>query len=356
MTSVPYDGGIVPGNVTESWRPIMRVTIRDVAYRAGVSNNTVSRVLNDRPDVSPVTRVRVQNVIAELGYRPNSLARSLLRRESRTIGLVVTDCTNPNTARQIRAVQQTMAAGGYAVLIFDTQEDAERQEDALRVLEEKVVDGIIITPATIHDDALAHLAGRLPITLLNREMDGLAGCDVVLNDNLEGARVAVAHLIANGHTRIGYVTAMRDVSTVRDRLRGYQVALADAGIPFDSSRVARSPITIEAAAAATLRLLDQRPAPTAIFAYNDFMAVGILSALSQAGTRVPDDVALVGYDDIVYAPYLQVPLTTIAQQTQEMGVTAARLLMERLAGSERPPQRVVLKPHLVVRASSGGPR
>ncbi len=334
----------------------MRVTIRDVAYRAGVSNNTVSRVLNDRPDVSPVTRVRVQNVIEELGYRPNSLARSLLRRESRTIGLVVTDCTNPNTARQIRAVQQTMAAGGYAVLIFDTQEDAERQEAALRVLEEKVVDGIIITPATIQDDALAHLAQRLPVTLLNREMDGLAACDVVLNDNLEGARVAVAHLIAHGHSRIGYVTAMRDVSTVRDRLRGYQVALADAGIPFDPLLVERGPITIEAAAAATLRLLKHRPAPTALFAYNDFMAVGVLSALLDADRRVPDDVALVGYDDIVYAPYLQVPVTTIAQQTQEMGVTAARLLMERLAGSERPPQRVVFKPHLVVRASSGGPR
>ncbi|MDQ6603538.1 MAG: LacI family transcriptional regulator [Chloroflexota bacterium] len=334
----------------------MRVTIRDVAYRAGVSNNTVSRVLNDRPDVSPATRVRIQNVIEELGYRPNSLARSLLRRESRTVGLVVTDCTNPNTARQIRAVQQTMAAGEYAVLIFDTQEDAERQEDALRVLEEKVVDGIIITPATIRDDALTHLAQRLPVTLLNREMDGLTGCDVVLNDNLEGARVAVAHLIARGHTRIGYVTAMRDVSTVRDRLRGYQVALTDAGIPFDPLLVERGPITIEAAAAATLRLLEQQPAPTALFAYNDFMAVGILSALLDADRRVPDDVALVGYDDIVYTPYLRVPLTTIAQQTQEMGVTAARLLMERLAGSERPPQRVVFKPHLVVRASSGGPR
>ncbi len=334
----------------------MRVTIRDVAYRAGVSNNTVSRVLNDRPDVSPATRVRIQNVIEELGYRPNSLARSLLRRESRTVGLVVTDCTNPNTARQIRAVQQMMAAGGYAVLIFDTQEDAARQEDALRVLEEKVVDGIIITPATIRDDALTHLTQRLPVTLLNREMDGLTGCDVVLNDNLEGARVAVAHLIAHGHTRIGYVTAMRDVSTVRDRLRGYQVALTDAGIPFDPLLVERGPITIEAAAVATLRLLEQQPVPTALFAYNDFMAVGILSALLDANRRVPDDVALVGYDDIVYTPYLRVPLTTIAQQTQEMGVTAARLLMERLAGSERPPQRVVFKPHLVVRASSGGPR
>ncbi len=333
----------------------MRVTIRDVAHHAGVSNNTVSRVLNDRPDVSPATRVRVQTVIEELGYRPNNLARALLRRESRTIGLVVTDCTNPNTARQIRAVQQTMAAGGYAVLIFDTQEDAERQEAALRVLEEKVVDGIIITPATIQDDALAHLAHRLPIILLNREMDERAACDVVLNDNLQGACVAIAHLIANGHTRIGYVTAMREVSTVRDRLRGYQAALANASIPFDPLLVERGAIATEAAAMATLRLLEQRPTPTAIFAYNDFMAVGVLSAVLNAGRRVPDDVALVGYDDIVYAPYLQVPLTTIAQQTQEMGVMAARLLLERLAGSERPPQRIVLTPHLVVRASSGGP-
>ena len=332
----------------------MRVTIRDVAHRAAVSNNTVSRVLNDRPDVSPVTRARVRAVIEELGYRPNSLARSLLRRESRTVGLVVTDCTNPNTARQIRAVQQTMAAEGYAVMIFDTQEDAERQRAALHVLEEKVVDGIIITPATLCDDARAPLAQRLPVTLLNREMDGLAACDVVLNDNLEGARAAVAHLIARGHTRIGYVTAARDVSTVRDRLRGYQVALADAGIVPDQRFVERSAISIEAAAAAAHRLLARQPAPTAIFAYNDFMAVGVLSALREAGCRVPDDIALVGYDDIVYAPYLQVPLTTVAQRTQEMGVTAARLLLERLAGGAGPPQRVVLKPHLVVRASSGG--
>lgn len=332
----------------------MRVTIRDVAQHAGVSNNTVSRVLNDRPDVNPGTRARVRQVIEELDYRPNSLARSLLRKESRTIGLVVTDCTNPNTARQIRAVQQTMAAEGYAVMIFDTQEDADRQREALHVLEEKVVDGIIITPATICDDTLLHLTQRLPVTLLNRELDGLVTCDVVLNDNLEGARIAVAHLIAAGHTRIGYVTAARDVSTVRDRMRGYQVALADAAIPFDHGLIERTAITIEAAAAATIRLLNARPIPTAILAYNDLMAVGVLSALHGGGCRVPADVALVGYDDIIYAPYLDVPLTTVAQQTQEMGITAARLLLERLAGSESPPQRVVLKPHLVIRASSGG--
>lgn len=332
----------------------MRVTIRDVAQHAGVSNNTVSRVLNDRPDVNPGTRARVQQVIEELGYRPNSLARSLLRRESRTVGLVVTDCTNPNTARQIRAVQQTMAAEGYAVMIFDTQEDADRQREALHVLEEKVVDGIIITPATICDDTLNHLTQRLPVTLLNRELDGLVSCDVVLNDNLEGARIATAHLIAAGHTRIGYVTAAREVSTVRDRMRGYQVALADASISFDQGLIERTAITIEAAAAATLLLLNARPTPTAILAYNDLMAVGVLSALHTAGCRVPEDVALVGYDDIIYAPYLDVPLTTVAQQTQEMGITAARLLLERLAGSESPPQRVVLKPHLVIRASSGG--
>ena len=243
------------------------------------------------------------------------------------------------------------------MMIFDTQEDADRQREALHVLEEKVVDGIIITPATICDDTLPHLTQRLPVTLLNRELDGLVTCDVVLNDNLEGARIAVAHLIAAGHTRIGYVTAARDVSTVRDRMRGYQVALADAAIPFDHGLIERTAITIEAAAAATIRLLDARPIPTAIFAYNDLMAVGVLSALHGCGlSRASGCGACRIRRHHLCARISHVPLTTVAQQTQEMGDHGGAALMERLAGSERPPQRVVLKPHLVVRASSGGPQ
>jgi LacI family transcriptional regulator len=311
-------------------------------------------VVNGRPDVSTATRARVHLVIEELGYRPNGLARSLLRRTSRTIGLVVTDCTNPNTARQLRVVQQAMARAGYAVMIFDTQERSEQQRAAISVLEEQMVDGVILMPAG-PDDTLAALARRVPVVLINREIAGVEA-DTVLNDNATGARLAVEHLLGLGHRRIAYVTAKRDISTVRDRLAGYRAALEAAGVSCDERLVERAEIAIPAAAAAANRLLKRRPAPTAIFAYNDFMAVGVLSALHQSGRRVPEEVALVGYDDIVYAAYLQVPLTTVAQQTEQMGAVAAGLLLERLAGSTLPRQRVVLEPRLIVRASTGGER
>jgi LacI family transcriptional regulator len=267
--------------------------------------------------------------------------------------LVVTDCTNPNTARQIRVVQQTMAAANYGVMIFDTQEDGAQQQDAIHRLEENVVDGIILTPAAAHGASLADLARRVPLVLLNREILEPVSADIVLNDNAGGAYLATSHLLQKGHQRIAYVTARREISTVRERLRGYSSALLAAGIEPDDRLIARAEITVEDAAAATADLLRLDPRPTAILAYNDFMAVGVLSALRSAGLTVPQDVAIVGYDDIVYAPYLQVPLTTVAQQTLEMGRAAATILLNRLGGDESPPQRIVLAPSLVVRESSG---
>lgn len=333
----------------------MRVTIRDVATRAGVSINTVSRVLNDRPDVNPATRERVLGAIAELGYRPNSLARSLIRRSSHTIGLVVTDCTNPNTARQIRTVQREMSNAGYAVLIFDTQEDGTQERAAIDLLEEKMVDGIIVTPVGSGAGAdLVALANRLPVVLLNREVPGQGAFDVVVNDNAAGARQATGHLLALGHERIGYVTGKTTASTVEGRLQGYREAFSDAGRVIPTELIERVPIGIDEAAAATRRLLTLAVPPTAILAYNDIMALGVFGALEGAGLRVPEDVALVGFDDIIYAPYLKAPLTTVRQQTREMGEAAARLLLERLKGSEAPPRRIVLQPELIVRRSSGG--
>lgn len=331
----------------------MRVTIHDVAAQAGVSINTVSRVLNGRPDVKATTRDRVQQVIAELGYRPNRLARSLIGRSSRTVGLVVTDCTNPNTARQIQVIQQVLVTADYAVLIFDTQEDATAEQEAIGLLLEQVADGVILTPASNRSGGLASLSQQVPLVLLNRETVEPTDCDIVLNDNAGGARAATEHLIALGHRRIAYVTARKAVSTVRDRLAGYREALVNADLPADDRFVVRADITVADASIATRALLDRPERPTAILAYNDLMAVGVLAALAEAGLRVPDDLALVGYDDIAYAPYLSVPLTTVRQQTQRMGRTAAQLLLERFGGAEMPPRRVVLAPELIVRASSG---
>jgi DNA-binding LacI/PurR family transcriptional regulator len=174
-------------------------------------------------------------------------------------------------------------------------------------------------------------------------------------DNRAGAQAAIRHLLDLGHRRIAYVTGRNEISTVVERLAGYHDALAEHGVVPNPGLVSRVEIEPEAAAEATRRLLDREPRPTAIFSYNDLMAVGALVAIREAGLRVPEDVSLVGHDDILYAPYLQVPLTTVAQPTREMGETAARLLVDRLRGDERPPRTIVLSSRLVVRASTAPP-
>lgn len=331
----------------------MRITIKDVARDAGVSMNTVSRVLNDRPDVNPETRRRVQRTIETLGYRPNALARSLLQRRSRTIGHVVPNYANPNVARQLQAVQDTMTAAGYTVISFDTQERPATQRMALQALEEKVADGLIMTPVSSRDDALGRLSSRIPLVLTNREVLGL-DVDRVVSDNILGARLAIEHLISLGHRTIGYITSDRQVSTVEDRLTGYRQALEAADLPVEAELMVRVDASIEAATVATRRMFELRPDVTALFVYNDFMAVGVLSTLLEMGLRVPNDIAIVGFDDIVYAPYLRVPLTTVSQQTDAIGQTAAQLLIARMEDPSRAPQRIVLEPHLVVRASTVG--
>lgn len=331
----------------------MRITIKDVARQAGVSMNTVSRVINDRPDVNPETRRRVQRTIEELGYRPNALARSLLQGSSRTVGHVVPNYANPNVARQLQAVQATMTAAGYTVISFDTQEQPATQRMALQTLDEKVADGLIMTPVSSRDDSLAGLSARMPVVLTNREVVGLE-VDRVVTDNILGARLAIDHLVSLGHRTIGYITSDRQVSTVEDRLIGYRQALEAADLPAQPDLVVRVDASIEEAASATRRMFELRPDVTALFVYNDFMAVGVLSALLETGLRVPNDIAIVGFDDIVYAPYLRVPLTTISQETDAIGRTAAELLIARLADPGREPQRIVLEPHLVVRESTAG--
>jgi LacI family transcriptional regulator len=333
----------------------VRVTIRDVAARSGVSANTVSRVLNGKQDVSETTRARVQAVIDELGFRPNNLARSLLRRASHTIGHIVTDCTNPNTAQQIRAVQNVAGREGYSVVLIDTNEGTDRQAESLQLLESQVVDGVILTPARSRDDGLSRFVARgNRLVLLNRDVPGL-DVDRVTIDNRAGARAAIDHLLQLGHRRIAYITGCREISTVWERLAGYEDALRAVGIALDPHLALRVEIEPEAATEATRRLLARHPRPTAIFTYNDLMAVGALVAIREAGLRVPDDISLVGHDDILYAPHLQVPLTTVAQPTRDMGETAAQLLLARLRGDDSPPKTVTLQPRLVVRASTAVP-
>lgn len=331
----------------------MRSTIRDVAEMAGVSINTVSRVLNDKGEISPSTKERVLEAIKTLRYRPNSFARSLLGKQSLTVGQIVTDCLNPNNAQQIRSVQNVTAGQGYSVLLVDTNEQHERELAAVDLMVEKFVDGFLITPLQYDNDHLfkLHQEDSVPFILTNRAIEGLE-VDAVLHDNFEGAYQAVRHLVQLGHTRIAYITSRRQIWTVNERLAGYRAALAKSHLDFQEEYVVQISLNLESAFEATNQLLKLPARPTAIFAYNDLMAVGVLKALKQAGLKIPQDMALVGYDDILYAQYLEVPLTTVRQPTQQIGEVAAEVLLKRIANRTTPAERVILKPELIVRASS----
>ncbi len=330
-----------------------RATIRDVAEAAGVSINTVSRVINHHPDASSAARTNVERVVARLGYTPNRVARSLVSRRSRTIGMVVSDCTNPNTAQQIRAVQHVLDAAGYAMMIFDTQEDLERQTRALGILDDHMVDGIILQASEFSETRLRSLTLHAPVVLLNRTVAGLE-CDAVLNDNVEGARAATAHLIANGHRRIACLAANRQISTVADRLRGYRHALQAANIAYDPQLVIHTAVGVQPAQAAASALLALDTPPTAVFAYNDLVAVGVMAAAKDAGLHIPDQLAVIGFDNIEYARHLHVPMSTIGQQTQAMGEAAARRLLDRIQGDATPAREIRFSTSLIVRQSSGG--
>lgn len=331
----------------------MRSTIRDVAEMAGVSINTVSRVLNDKGEISPQTKERVVEAINKLRYRPNSFARSLQGKQSLTVGQIVTDCINPNNAQQIRAVQNVTVRQGYSVMLVDTNEQHEREVAAVELMLEKQVDGFLLTPLQYNNDHLfkLHEEGVVPFVLTNRAIEGLE-VDTVLHNNYDGAYQAVRHLVGLGHSRIAYITSRRQVWTVNERLAGYKAALTEAALSYDETLVVQISLSLESAFEATNHLLKLQPRPTAIFAYNDLMAVGVLKALKQARVSIPEEVALVGYDDILYAQFLEVPLTTVRQPTQQLGEAAAEVLLQRITNRSAPARRVMLQPELIVRASS----
>jgi LacI family transcriptional regulator len=335
----------------------MAVTMRDVAQLAGVSPMSVSRVLSGSPRVAPEMRRRVETAVAELGYVPNGLARGLSCRRTRTLAVVVPDIANPFFTLLVQAAEEEAWLAGYQVFLCNTQGDTVRERRHLEDMVASCVEGVLIAAAGDSSAANLGLLDRngVPYVLVDRSVGG-AHADLVEGDNVEGARRLVEHVIGLGHRRIGYVTESGDVSTARDRLRGYRLALEAAGIAFDASLVVetsvieRRPRPALGAMAGLLALPDP---PTAIFAVNNMAAVGVAEAARERGVRIPEDVGLVCFDDIEQAAQLDPFLTVMAQPAGAFGSIAARLLLDRIAGrgGERP-CRVVLPGELVVRRSA----
>lgn len=348
------------------------VTIDDVARRAGLSVATVSRVMHDSPRVSADARRRVQDAVAALGYSPNALARGLAMRRTSTVGVLVSSIADPFWAQVVRGIEDCAYHERYAVIIASSYEDVAREQGAVELFRHKRVDGIIVAASSGGPEALMEMRPRgVPVVFINNEhieidnehiepvsaslaLDEPAGAGpvyLVANDDTQGAILVVEHLLALGHRRIGYIGATGRASSLR-RYHGYRLTLERASVPRDDLLVVHLDEGADEGELGAFRLLAGEARPTALFCYDDVMALGALRAVRALGMQTPRDVSVVGFDDIPIAAYMDPPLTTVRQPMYEMGQQAMHMLLGLLR-SEPPAPRVIMPGELVVRASSG---
>lgn len=326
-----------------------RITQFDVAKLAGVSQKTVSLVLNNDATYSipPETRQKVNDAIATLGYVPHRMARGLRNNKTYTIASIIPDIANPFYPAFLRGVQDVAEAHQYDIIIYNTDGVAEKEKHCLASAMESQVDGIIgMFFFPISREHLQNIT--VPFVGINSAID-LPNSDLVYVDCAEAARVVTAYLIEKGHTRIGFISGFPDL----DRLVGYQKALADYGLPQDESLIHHGNFLETSGYRAMQELLQLTPRPSAVFAANDLMALGAYQAIREAGLRIPEDIAVVGFDDIPAAKMLTPALTTVTQFQETLGRRVAEMMFERLAGLENNEKRIEKLPfQLIVRAST----
>ena len=333
----------------------MASTINDVARLAGVSITTVSHVINGTRFVSQDARKRVTDAMQRLNYQPNSLARSLRMGSSKTIGLIIPDSSNLFFAEIARAIEDAGYQHGYSVILCNTDDDPQKEAAYVQVLSAKQVDGVIFISAGVVSQGLNKLLeASIPVVVIDREIPNIAA-DIILIDNLQGGYQATHHLIQSGHRVIACIAGPSELTPSSQRLVGFQRALEEAGIDRNESLVGRGDFHAASGYTAALRLLQNTPRPTAIFACNDMMAIGALHAAYILHMQVPEDLAIVGFDDIELASYVYPPLSSVAQPKVEMGKMAVDLIMERIHSQFSESRTIILPSRLMVRLSSSTP-
>lgn len=342
--------------MTRRERPRTTPTIQDVADLAGVSVSTAARALGAYGSASPAVRERVAAAAATLGYRRNSLARSMITGTTHTLGLVVADIENPFFARAARGIADVAHKAGYQVLLINSDEDPATERAAVRTLSEKQVDGLIIAPAST--DGAKHLAEltarNTPVVLIDRVLPGV-DLDAVVVDNEAAARRAIGHLTGLGHRRIALLTSQGLIHTNQERLAGYLHGLEAAGVPVSDELIRMAPYTRDAAVRETEIVLGLADPATAIFMTDNLMSLGAFEGAQRAGRDVPSAVSLVGFDDLEWTTIVRPPLTVVVQPVYELGAAAARRLLARLKGDESPPEVRTLATTFIVRSSTAPP-
>lgn len=325
-----------------------RITIAEVARRAGVSISTVSRVMNGLDRVHPETRQRVRGVIEALRYQPSAYARGLATQRTHTIGFVIPTISDPFYLGIVRGVEAAAAAEGYNLLVV-SQLGRMDQTRVLELFTQKRVDGLVVVGVAVPPEVLVQLREQgFPVALLQQQREP----STFAVDNYGGARLMTEHLLSLGHRQIAYIAGSNDTPDNAERFRGFREALECAGLSFNTARFVQGDFLEGSGAEAVATLQDRRLPCDAIFAANDQMAIDAILALREGGVRVPDDIAVVGFDDIPLARYVAPPLTTVRQPSFELGLKATRAVLAALRGDVLP-EGVVLPAELVVRGSCG---
>lgn len=329
-------------------------TMKDVAQLVGVSIQTVSAVVNNKPEITEETRARVLTAIEQLGYHPYSVARSLRTRQTRTIALVVSNIASVAIAAMASAAEAHAHAFGYSLTLFNTHNDIERETSYFNTVAQQWVDGVVFIPAMGQLGRVDILqAAKIPFVAIDRVPDGYSGPSVML-DNLEAGRLAAEHLLDLGHRRLAHLAGPLSIRLARERLAGFQQAIEARGLTLSPEAIAEGNcnFTCHSGYLAMQRLLALPVLPTAVFAANDLMAIGGMRAVAEAGLRVPHDISIVGVDDIEVAAFQTPPLTTICQPFTQLATLGVQLLLDILVGKELTTPQVVIEPSLIIRQST----
>jgi len=332
-----------------------RPTMKDVAQLAGVSVQTVSVVVNNKLVVSEETRDRVLSAIKQLGYRPYSVARSLRTGTTLSIALVVSDITNPFFATMASTVEDYARASGYSLILYNTHSDLAREKDYIQMAIQRGIDGLLFVATKDEMHGLAALEkANIPVVAIDRIPDDYTGPAVTL-DNIKTGQLVAEHLLNLQHVRFAHISGPLDLRLSRERMAGFREMIEARGLDPGPAIAGDDDWSCESGYRAMRELLQTNPLPTAVFAANDRMAIGAIRAITEIGLRIPQDISVVGVDDIELAAYQPTPLTTVRQSLVDIATLGIKILLDILAGEESIQTRIVCEPHLIVRESTAPP-
>ncbi len=329
------------------------LTINDIAREAGVSKATVSRVLNNPEKVAETTRKKVLSVIQERHYRPNPLARALTIQRTGIIGVIVSDITNPFYAVMVRNIEEVCRMHQHYIFLCNTDGRKEEEEFYIRSLLEKKVDGMILAATQMDSQGLELLKNtHLPFIFVSRLPKERECCDYVMADNILGGYMATQYLLSLGHRKIAYFAGRWETSSNLDRFEGYKKALLEQGVPFEENYVYCGEFTMEGGYREGIKMLTgSADRPTAVFCANDNMAIGLLEACRERKVKVPDEISIIGFDDIPLSSFRSIQLTTISQSIAEMGALSGKIIIDKILdpGKRNLRHQVVFPPKLIIR-------